>query len=44
MKFGQVIEYNKKKAGGLVPDLVLFVKKGLYEVKAIGLQLSFNIF
>ena len=28
MKFGQIIDYNKKK---------------LYEVKAISLQLSFNI-
>ena len=28
----------------LVPDLFLFFKKALYEVKAKGLQLSFNIF
>ena len=54
MKFGQLIEYNKRnnlfiyhaenKAGRLVPDLFLFVKKALYEVKASGLQLCFNIF
>ena len=31
-------------AGRLVPDLFLFFRKALYEVKAIGLQLSFNIF
>ena len=54
MKFGQSIEYNKRKfffknhaqneAERLVPDLFLFFKKALYEVKASGLQLSFNIF
>ena len=53
MKFGQLIEYNKKifffknysknEAKGLVPDLFLFFKKAQYEVKASGLQLSFNI-
>ena len=50
MKFGQLIEYNKKnifhaenQAGGLVPDLFLFFKKSLYELKASGLQLHFNI-
>ena len=53
MKFGQVIEHNKiflkkKKnsendAGKLVPDLFLFFKKTLYEVRSSGLQLSFNI-
>ena len=54
MKFGQVIVYNKRKvffknhaenkAGRLVPDHFLFFKKALYEVKASGLQLSFNMF
>ena len=44
MEFGQVIEYNKRKifiqnhaeneTGRLVPDLYLFFKKALYEVKA----------
>ena len=52
MKFGQVIEHNKRKnflkitqnqAGGLVPYLLLFFKKVLYEENASGLQLSFNI-
>ena len=31
-------------AGRLVPDLFLFFKKALYEVKVSGQQLSFNIF
>ena len=54
MKFGQVIEYNKRniffknhaenEAGRVVSDLVLFFKNALYEVKAKGYQLSFNIF
>ena len=55
MKLGQLIEYNKRniffknyaenEAGRLFPDLLLFFKKGLiYEVKASGLQLSFNMF
>ena len=54
MKFVQLIENNKKitfiqkscrKWGEkLVSDLFLFVKKGLNEVKAFGLLLSFNIF
>ena len=54
MKFGQIIEYNKRnislkshakiKAERLVPDLLLFFKKALYEVKASDLQLCFNIF
>ena len=48
-KCGQSIEYNKKKyeendAGRLLPDLSLFFKNALYEVKASGLQLSFNLF
>ena len=54
MKFGQLIEYNKSniffkshaenKAGRLALYLFLFFKKALYEVKANGLQLSFNHF
>ena len=53
MKFGQVIEDNKiffferhaeNEPRKLVPDLFLFSKKALYEVKASGLELSFNIF
>ena len=53
MKFGQVIEYNKtvfffkkhaeNEAERLVPDLLLFFRKALYEVEASVLQLSFNI-
>ena len=49
-----MIEYNKNSnfpqnlakndARRLVPDLFLFFRKALYEAKAIGLQLSFNIF
>ena len=52
MKFGQVIEYNKKKIffkndaeneeGTTVLDLFLFFKRALKEVKAKGLPLSFN--
>ena len=47
MKFGQLIEYNKinfffknlveNETGRLAPDLFLFFKKALYEVKASGL-------
>ena len=54
MKLGQLIEYIRKifffkyyaesKTGRLVPDLFLFFKSAQYEVKASGLQLSFNIF
>ena len=51
MKLRQLKEYEyvenriyRNKAGRLVPDLFLFLKKALYEVKASGLQLSFNIF
>ena len=35
--------YAENEAGRLVPDLFLFFKKSFYEVKANGLQLSFNI-
>ena len=45
MKFGKVIEYNKEIIFlKLVRDFYMFSKKSLYEVKASGLQLSFNIF
>ena len=54
LKFGQVIEQNKRniflenhaenEAGGLVPDLFLFFNKALNDIKANGLQLSFNQF
>ena len=54
MKFGQLIEYNKRnisfknyaenEAGILVPDLLLFFKNASYEAKADGLQLSFSTF
>ena len=33
-----------RQGGRLVPELFLLLKKALYEVKASGLQLSFNIF
>ena len=54
MKFGQVIEYNKRniffknnaenETGSLVPDLFIFFIKAFHEVKASGLQFNFNIF
>ena len=54
MKFGQLIEYNMKNfffknhtendAERLVPDHFLFFKQALFEVKASGRYLSFNIF
>ena len=54
IKFVHLIEYNKKifffknygenEAERLVPDLFLFFKKALYEVKASGLQLTFKKF
>ena len=50
----KVIKHNKinikkkihaeNEAGRIVPDLFLFSKNALYEVKANGQQLSFNIF
>ena len=53
-KYSQLIEYLKSnillqnhaenEAWRLVPDLFLLFKKALYEVKASGLQLSFDIF
>ena len=42
MKFGQLIEYNKKKK--LFKSLFLFSKKVLYEVIVSGPQLNFSIF
>ena len=39
-----VKNHAENKAGRQVPDLSLFFYKALYEVKARGLQLSFNIF
>ena len=54
MTFGQLIEYNKRnifsknhaenETGRVVPVLLLFFKKVLYDVKASGLWLSSNIF
>ena len=55
MKFGQLIEYNKRnifflknhtenEAGRPLPGFFLFFEKSIYEVKTSGLQLSFNIF
>ena len=54
MKLGQLIKHNKgniflknyaqNEAGRLVLDLFLFFKKAKCEVKAGGLQFSFNIF
>ena len=54
MKFGQLIEYNKRNiflkkqaenaAEGLVLDFFLFFKNASYVVKASGLQLSLSIF
>ena len=51
MKFCQLIKYNKRNISlyksywkWLIPDLSLYFKKALYETKAKGLQLSFNIF
>ena len=54
MKFGHLIEYNqrnvflqklcRKWGKKQVPDLFSFLKQALYEVKASGLQSSFNVF
>ena len=54
MKFGQLIEYNKKNfffknhaendAGRVVPDFFLLYKKALCKVKTSGVQLGFAIF
>ena len=37
-------EYEAGRQGRQVPDLFLFFKKALYQLKASGLQLSFNIY
>ena len=34
----------ENEAGRLVPDLFLFFKRALYELKESSIQLSFNIF
>ena len=54
MKFGLLVNitreifffknYAENETGRLVADLFLFFIKALYEVKASGLQLNFNIF
>ena len=54
MKLSQLIEYKRKiivlqkftenETGRLVLDLFLFFKITYYEVKASGLQPSFNLF
>ena len=36
--------HAENKAGRVVPNLFLLFKEDLYEVKASGLQLNFNIF
>ena len=36
--------HAENETGRLVPGLFLFLKKALYEVKASGLQFSFNIY
>ena len=41
LTFGQVIEYNIRN---IFPDLFSFFEKAFYEVKASGLQFSFNHF
>ena len=35
--------HAENEVGRLIPDLFLFFKKDLYEVKTSGLQLRFNI-
>ena len=37
-------KYAKNEARRLISDLFLFFKKALYEIKASGLKLGFNIF
>ena len=53
MKFGQFIEYNMRiiffknhtenEVGRLVPDIFLYFKKDLCEIKTSGQRLIFNI-
>ena len=38
------LEKTENEAGRLVPELLLFFEKALYEVKASRQHLSFNIF
>ena len=35
--------HTENEAGWLIPDIFLFFEKALYEVKASGQHLSFNI-
>ena len=48
MKLGQLIELSSEtffsKIMQEIPDLFFFFKNDQYEVRASGLQLSFNIF
>ena len=46
MKFGQLVEYNKRNVflQRLNPDFFLFFKEALHEIKESGLQLSFNTY
>ena len=46
MEFGLVISkyHAENETRKLVPNLFLFFKKALYEIKASGLELSFIIF
>ena len=37
-------ETQGEGGGGLILDVFLFFRKALYDVKAIGLQINFNIF
>ena len=37
-------DYAENKTGKLIPDHFLFFKRGLYGIKANGLQFSFKIF
>ena len=51
MKFGQLIEikylsknHAEKKTGTVVQNPFIIFEKALYEVKARGLELSFNMY
>ena len=51
MKFGRLIKvkylsknHAEKKTGTVVQDPFIIFEKALYEVKARGLELSFNIY
>ena len=43
-KYFQKKNHAENEVGKLVPDLSLFIKKALYEVKGSGLLLIFNAF